>query len=246
MPDNALAKVLDPNDPEILSYRSQAPELLAVAQSLTITSDAGLIEAAEHTKLATSACRAIRDLFKPAKKALNDAKIQIAGLEAQLAAGFEQADTILRNKVVAYRNEQTLRALAERRRKEEEERKRREDDQLAQAARLETMARTTGQEHYERAAQMVLNQPVRVAILEEQPVTPKGLSFREETAVEVTDIAALIAAVAAGAVDSKALLANTTWLRNEAKQRGTAIKDGDELCPGVVVIKTPDVTVRTR
>jgi hypothetical protein len=243
---DALASVLDPNHPQITQYRTQSPELLALAESLDITSDAGLLEAAEHTKAATSACRAIKALFKPAKDALNEAKRQISGLEDGLLSGFERADDILRRKVTLYRAEQNRRAVEERQRREAEERQRREDEQIAQAARLETMARKTGEAHYERAAEFVLDQPVRVMVATEKPVTPKGLSFRTEIGIHVQDVNALIAAVAAGYVSTDALLPNLPWLRTEAKQRADALTGGDEVFPGVLITKTTDVTVRTR
>ena len=246
MATDALAAVFDPKNPEIVQYRQQAPELLALADALVIASDAEMVLAAEQTKMSSAACRAIKAMFKPAKDALNEAKKQVTALESGLLAGFEKADTILRRKMADYRNEQLRRASEERRQREAEERKRREDEQLAQAARLETLARTTGEAHYQRSAEFVLDQPVRVAVAAVAPEKPKGISFREETGVEVTNIGALVAAVAAGEVSVDALLPNHAWLRTEAKQRGTAMKDGDTLFPGVLVTKTTDVTVRTR
>jgi hypothetical protein len=74
----------------------------------------------------------------------------------------------------------------------------------------------------------------------------KGITHRVERDASVGDFGMLVAAVAAGKVSQAALLPNQAWLRHEAKQRGTAVKDGDELFPGVVVIERDDVTVRTR
>ncbi|HET9024316.1 MAG TPA: hypothetical protein VFN64_07060, partial [Burkholderiaceae bacterium] len=193
-----------------------------------------------------AACTAIKALFKPARQSLDHAKRTIASLEAALLDGFEQADRLLRAKVTAYHVERRRQAEAERRAREAAERKRREDAQVEQAARLENLARATGEAHYQRAAEMVLNQPTRTPPVQlDLPAVP-GFSFREETRIEVADLGALVAAVAAGQVDLAALLPNESWLRTEAVQRGTTVKDGDLLFPGVLVTKTPDVTVRTK
>lgn len=246
MASTDLATILDPSNPAVQTYRQQAPELLAVADGLVIDSEDGLQEAAKYTQTATAACRAIKKLFKPAKDALLEAKRQVDGLEKSLLDGFERADAILRRKVTDYNNERQRRAREEQRIREEAERKAREDALIAQAAALENMARQTGDPHYQKAAEQTLNIPIRTPTVRVEVPKVQGLTFREETGVNVSDFGALIAAVAAGQVDQQALMPNVPWLRNEAKQRGTAVKDGDQLFPGVLVTKTSDVTVRTR
>ncbi len=247
MEPNALATVLDPDNPQLATYRQQAPELLAVAESLVIASDADLEVAAEYTRSATAAVKAIRGMFKPARDALTAAKRQIDALESNISRGFVAADDLLRAKVTAYRTKRVREAEQERQRQFAEELKRREDEQIAQAARLETMARQTGETHYERAAELVLNQPVRKpSIAAPAPPKTKGISDRIETGVEVFDLKALALAVGEGRVDMLAITANTAWLRREAVQKGNTVQDGDVLFDGVRVTKTPDITVRTR
>jgi hypothetical protein len=243
---DALATVLDPDNEQLKAYRQQAPELLTLATELEITTDDGLAVAAEHTKASTTACRAIKAMFKPAKDSLTDAKRQIDRLEKSLLDGFEKADALLRGKVAAYHARRRREAEEEQRRLQEAARKQREEEQLAQAVRLEDMARVTGEDHYRRAADLTLNQPVRTPTVVVKPPTVKGITHRVERDVDVLDKEALIAAVAAGKVATAALLPNQAWLRNEAKQLGTAVKAGDELFPGVVVVERDDVTVRTR
>ncbi|HET9023068.1 MAG TPA: hypothetical protein VFN64_00760, partial [Burkholderiaceae bacterium] len=101
--------------------------MLATAQTLQIQSDADLLVAAEHTKAATAACKAIKALFKPARQSLDNAKRTIASLEAALLDGFEQADRVLRRKVTEYHVARRRQAEAERQAREAAERKRRED-----------------------------------------------------------------------------------------------------------------------
>lgn len=246
MASDALTQVLNPENPQIQAYRQQAPELLGLAESLQITSDDGLREAAEHTKAASSAVKAIKAMFKPAKAALDEAKRSVSALESGLLAGFERADAILRAKVTDY-NRKRLREIEEQRRAlEAEARRKREDEQVAQAARLENMARQTGEQHYQRAADMVLNAPIRTPVVNIEKPKVKGLTFREETGIQVVDRDALFDAVARGDVPREAFMPDGPWLRQQAVNRGTAVKDGDLLFPGVLVTKTDDVTVRTK
>lgn len=241
-----LATILDPQNQTVRQFRQQALELLALAEGVAIISDDGLQEAAQYTHMATAAVKAIKVLFKPAKSALTEAKRQVDGLEQALLDGFVRADAILRSKVTAYHSERARIAREQQRQREETERRAREDALLAQAATLENLANATGDEHFRKAAEQTLAMPVRTPVISlEMPKVP-GMTFREETGVFIADFPALVAAVTAGQVSMQALLPNEKWLRDEAKQRGTAIKDGDLLCPGVLVTKTSDVSVRTR
>lgn len=246
MADSALASVLDPNNPAIKQYQAQAPELLTLARELEITSDEGLIAAAEHTRTASGAVKAIKLLFKPAKQAIDNAKAQIIQLENNLLLGFQQADEMLRAKVTNFNAKRLEQARKEQREREAAERKIREDEQIATAARLETLAKTTGDAHFQKAAEATLNAPVRQPVIKLEMPKPAGMTFRVEIGVDVFDLDALVKAVAAGEVGREALTANTSWLAREAKSRGEAMADGDLLFPGVSVTKRNDVTVRTR
>lgn len=238
--------MLDPNNPIKKQYEAQAPELLALAEALEITSDAGLETAAEHTKAATAACRAIKAMFKPAKDSLTDTKRAIDRIEKGLLEGFEKADALLRAKVAAYGARRRREAELEQARLREEARKQREAELLEQALRLEKMATVTGEDHYRRAADLTLNQPVRTPTVTVEAPKVKGITPRTERTVAVVDPAALVAAIAAGRVSTQAVVPNMTWLRGEARQRGTAVKHGDELFPGVVIVETDDITVRLK
>lgn len=219
---------------------------MATAEALQVDSDEAFLEAGELAKTATAAVRAIRELFKPAKQAIDSAKKGVLNLEASLLSGFTRADAVLRAKTIAYNTERTRIAKEEQRRREEAERKRREDDKVNQAARLENLAVATGDTHYQQAAEQVLAQPVRAAVVPLEKPAIKGMTFREEVGVEVFDLSALVVAVAAGEVNLQAVLANPAWLRKWAETRAAALNHGDQLCPGVRVTKTQDVTVRTR
>lgn len=246
MSSTDIATVLDPNNPAIQQYRQQAPELLAIAEGISITTDADLLLAAEHTKSATGAVKAIKALFSPAKKALDEAKRQITGLENTLLDGFQRADEILRKKVTLYHTLRRQQAEAEQRARAEAERRIREDALIEQAAQLENLANTTGDEHFRKAAEQTLNIPVRPPVVECDLPKVAGLTFREEVGFKVVDMTALVSAAATGQVSIQALQANEKWLRTEASQRAAALRDGDVLFPGVVVTKTNDVSVRTR
>lgn len=238
--------VLDPQNEAVASYRQQGPEVLALAESIHIANDTELEIATEHVKATSAACKGIETLFKPAKQALTQAKKQVDNLEKSLRQGFEKADEILRAKITAYHVARQRAAEEERKRLEAEETKRREDEQVAAAARMENLANATGDQHFRSIAERTLDMPIQKPTVTVQTSTPKGITFREETDVRVDDLKKLVHAVDDGGVDLQAVKADEKWLRKQAEARGNAVADGDELFPGVAVVKTPDVTVRTR
>lgn len=242
--DSSLTAILDPTNPTIQSYREQIPDLLAQAETLAIVSDGGLQDAAELVKMSTTAVRGIKALFRPAKQALDEAKRRVAQVESALLDGFDRADRILRAKITAYHDARRRATLEEQRRREDDERRRREDEQVAQAARLENLAVATGDAHYRTVAEQVLDQPVRQPVIPMEDPKPAGLSFSDEIGVRVVSLGVLVKAVAAGAVQESALTADTAWLRKLALQRAAVLQDGDELVPGVVIMKRPGLRVR--
>jgi hypothetical protein len=234
-----ITSLTDPNNPTVIRWRNQAPELLHQAESLEIQTDDDLANAADLTRLTTSAVKGIKDLFKPAKQSIDNAKRVLTALETSLIEGFEKADTILRRKCTSFNVERMRQRDVERRRLEAEAIKKAEDDKLAEALRLEQLGKATGDQHYIKSADQVLSTPVR-ATVHQAPVTKvKGMSFREEVGADVHDFDALVDAVLAGKVERAALLPNLAWLKAEAQQRGVAFD-----IPGVTRTVTNDVTVR--
>ncbi len=225
-----------------LAGRAQA--LGRGALALPVASDVDLATAGTQAKETSKTIRDIKRLFETPKRDLDTLKRFALDAERVVVGALQQADTHLRTQATTYETERRKREAERKRLEEAESVKRREDEKLAEAARLENMAVATGDAHYQRAAEQVLSQPVRPATVVVKAPKVDGFSFREEVDVAVEDATALVQAVAAGTADIQALMANVTWLRNEAKQRAGALADGDWLFPGVRVIKRPDVTVR--
>lgn len=244
---SAIATITDPENPTIKRWQTEAPALLTSAEQLTIVDDAGLVEAAEMTKLTTTAIKGIKALFVEPKRSLDRAKQQVMSIERALLAGFERADVIFRAKVTAYHVEREEQRKAEQRRLVDEARAREASERLDDAVRLENLAEATGDEHYRKIADQVLDHPRPIGIAITPPaLKPKGISFPDDVDVEIFDTHALIAAVASGRVVLDELtairMANSlhSWLKAEAKQRGAAFD-----VPGVKRIVRPGIRVRS-
>jgi len=220
-----LTSVLDPNNEEIARWRTQAPELLTVAEAFVVADDHDCEIAADHVRTTSGMIKAVKTRFKPVKQSLDLAKKQVTLLETDLIEKVIRADDIFRRKVTDYKVQQ--RRLADERRRAEEAaiRKQREDEQVAEAARLESMAAATGDEHFRRAAERVLEAPTRPAVVSiAKPAPTKGVTLREETGIVVRDLDAFIQHVATTGEGRGAIALNPSWLRKEAEQR--SLRDG--------------------
>ncbi len=195
---------------ELATYQSQAPTLLSSAEQLTIQTDADLTVAAELAKGVSLFLKGIKGIFTPMKQAADKAKKEILDQEKKLLAPGERADVLIRAKIADFGTRRLQLAQAEQRRKQDEERKRREDEQVQQAAQLENLAHATQDPHYQQAAEQVLAAPVREAVIPLEMPKPRGITFREETGVEVFDLQALVGAVATGKAPTLAVEA-ATW-----------------------------------
>lgn len=135
-----------------------------------------------------------------------------------------QAAKVLSDKRLAY--ERKKQAEADRVRREQEEAARKEQarlDRLAaeRAARAEAKGDT---EKAEEIRQTVPQVPLPIPSL--APILPKvaGIAKQQYWFAEVTDLPALITAVAAGEVPTEAILANDAWLKKTASALKTAMK----------------------
>lgn len=120
------------------------------------------------------------------------------------------------------------------------------EDALADAIRMDALGKATGDEHYSRVADQILEAPVRPAMVPApvRSATP-GVMFKNVIEVAITDVDAFLAAIGKKEI---AMDANTRrriaegalmWLRAEASQRGDAFA-----IPGVTRTERPNVNVR--
>lgn len=141
----------------------------------------------------------------------------VAKRDAMLVPVGEQKNT-LRIGMKSFEDEQERIRRAEQARLEEEARKAAEEAALAQAVALEANG-------HKAAAEAVIAAPVVAPAVYVQKTTPTGFgnATRRTWSAEVTDLMALVKAVAAGQVPVQALDANTVFLNGQARMLKAAL-----------------------
>jgi hypothetical protein len=136
-----------------------------------------------------------------------------------------EAKKALRQQMGSWHQEEERKRLESERQAQESARKQAEDDAIAQAAELEKQGRP------EEAARVV-SEPVAPPPVVVRSNVPKGFGqfTRKTWKFEVTDMMALVKAVAAGQVPLNAIQANTVFLGNQARALNENMK-----FPGVKV-----------
>lgn len=200
--------------------------LLVDARAVLVTDAASYTVAANIGKALTARIRFVESFFQPIKQSIDAAKKTVLDREklvlSPLKAGRARTDGLLKD----YNDEQERqRQLAEKQAKE--------DAQLAEAVHHEALGD-------QMAAEAALNGQGLVNVTV-PPAVPKldGTSFPMRYSAEVTDLLALVKAVAAGQVPLAYVQANESVLNQQAR----ALKES-LVCPGVKLVKSQSVSHR--
>jgi len=207
--------------------------VLREAEALEISSDADFQGAAVTLREIKSRWRDLEDERKRILKPLDDSRARIMELFRLPQDYLTRAERVLKDKIGAWTQER------ERRRREEQARL----DELArkEAEKLEQKAEKARQAgHFEKAA--ALEGAADNVVAAEAPAPPKayGAYTREVWSAVVEDELALIQAVAAGTVPSRAITVNMAFLNQMAR----GLK-ADLNYPGVRAVKETSVSAST-
>jgi hypothetical protein len=248
-------------EPPTQELTQEGTSLQASAAALVIRDSAGFERAAEMLRAIKVYLRRVSDVFDPicdaAFKAHKTACAQRDGMKRHAV----EAETAIKGRMATWEQEQ------ERLRREAEaaaqrERERLEAEALAVAQAEQKRLRDEAQEKILRealeheaagdteAATFLLEEPVYVPVVTPAPVfTPPvrvaapprvdGVSFRDTYRAEVTDLMALVQAVAKGQAPLTLLKADETALNGMARSLKTAMK-----VPGVRVVTSRTVAAR--
>jgi hypothetical protein len=180
--------------------------------------------------------QSIRDFFMASLSAAEETKRQAEKTRKAIQTNIEtliapvdRADVNLRAKLSLYQMERQRIAAKKRADDEAEARKQADEQKLADAVRLENLAKATGDTVYQQQAEQVLEAPVSIEVhAKAAPPKLEGVSFVDEVGVVVDDWSKLLWSVARGEVKphaktmEKVREALTSWLVVEAKQQGDA------------------------
>ena len=208
--------------PEVEPLQHESSALLSEAQQITAIADTHAYERAALCKRGLVARRIfIGDFFKPLKQSVDAHKRTILDRERLVLDPVVTAETRIGVLMVAYDDEQE-------RQRRLDEKKAQEDAQLAEAQHYEALGDTPAME-----ATLDGNGVVQVKV---NSVVPKiaGISFRETWSAEVTDLRALVKAVAEGKAPLAYLQANSIAINQAARSLKTELNT----IPGLKAIVT--------
>jgi hypothetical protein len=197
--------------------REILPEL-SVAAEIVVRDSESYMMAGETWKSLTALEKKIKAYWdEDVSSALKLHRSLVAKRDAMLIPVGEQKNS-LRLGMKTFEDEQERIRRAEQARLEEEARKAAEEAALAQAVALE-------QNGHKAAAEAVIAAPVVAPAVYVPKATPTGFgnATRRTWGAEVTDLMALVKAVAAGTVPIQAIEANTVFLGQQARALKSAL-----------------------
>lgn len=197
--------------------REILPEL-SVAAEIVVRDSESYMMAGETWKSLTALEKKIKAYWEEdVSSALKLHRSLVAKRDAMLIPVGEQKNS-LRLGMKTFEDEQERIRRAEQARLEEEARKAAEEAALAQAVALEMNG-------HKAAAEAVIASPVVAPAVYVQKTTPTGFgnATRRTWGAEVTDLMALIKAVAAGTVPIHAIEANSVFLNQQARALKAAL-----------------------
>ena len=227
MADTDTVQCMTVRYPLAAPLKAQYTPLVEQVHRLAVDSAEGYVEAAGLLKRLNDALTSGRALFKPIKADADRLHATICQQEHFLLDDIEAAKRRLSQRMSVWQSEQEQLRQREQKRLQEEA-------QLAEAEQAEALGDSAGVEAALSGQGVV---QVHAA-----PVVPKieGLSPRETWSAEVTDLLALVKAVAAGQAPLAYVQANLTALNGAAR----AIKQELNATPGVRAVKTTTMVGR--
>lgn len=239
------APLVSPPATEEERVAQAALAMVAQAKAFQVTDAASFERAGQMIDALKQRKKDVEGWFKPMADAAHKAWTTITGRRGAITAPLDEAITVLASRYSTFAREERERAEAERRRQEREAQERErarlqaeaeERERQAEEARKAAELADTREEaqQLEAIAETMTAEATVIkqeAATVEAPVLPvqssiahvKGPAVAQNWQHEVTDLDALIQAVAAGQVSRQAVLANDTYLRQRAKaDKGTA------------------------
>ena len=222
-----IVEILGPSgeyETKRIALRNEYGTIVLASKELTVVETTEQAETAtQYGRLLQTAAKETEAFFKTVKSQIDDIKKPVLQAEKDDTGPYNTEKTRLGGLLTAYQ-------AVERRKREEEERlareaalKQAEEDALQRALELAAAGES-------EAADAVLEEEVIAAPVVIQAAAPKptGSVARKTYIAEVTDLKALVAAVAAGTVPLMAILPNESFIGNQAR----AMKEAFSM-PGV-------------
>lgn len=226
-----------------LASRAQALTALATERAQIATRDDAQ-RAADFLRDVRVGIKGLKAKWKEIKTPVDTALKSLREQEKADLAPLERADAIVAAPLLAWTTaeEQATRQRNAERLRQAEEQARAEQARRAEATRAAAESAPTATERREltrMARQIEREAPLPAAVAAEAAPELAGVSTVEKWTAEVTDFAALVAAVADGRVPLDALKWDQRWLNTQANQFGRDLR-----YPGVRAVEKPHLATR--
>lgn len=232
MTPTATADIHDKAQQEV----NQAITLYDQAQSVQIATVDDYSNAGAMLQDVKNRVKQIDELRKSMTRPLDDAKAKIMAFFKPASDKLNDAATIISNTMLVWEDEQErIRQEAEQK-AHKEARERTEEEQLALAAELEASGD-------KETAEAIISAPVEVAPVKIQSTVPRtAQAFSRETwSGEVTDLMALVKAIAEGKAPLNLVMANQTAINGLARSLKRSMN-----YPGIRAISSKTMASRGR
>lgn len=209
---------------------------VALAGKLKISDDDQYTKAAEDLMRIKGINKGVEENRKTITTHIDSAKKKVQDVFNPAFTFLEQAEKVIKGAMLDYQDEKQRKAnllaaeAAEKARKEQEK-------LVARAEKAEEKGQTEKSEELFNQAAMVAPAPV----MEAAPVAVKGIGTTTKYSAEVTDLMALVKAVAQGQAPLTLITADTKALNATA----SALKEGFNY-PGCKLVKTTGISARSK
>lgn len=227
-PSNGHAIRIDEKSMKDISIHTK--KLQGEITGYVIADDAGFEQAGKWLQHIATCRKRIKEICAEPKRLANEMVAALRRQEFELDKPYADADSWLRQQVLAYQNkknqENLLKAV---------------EQQAANQKMLEAAAqRLEAAGQVEMAAKIVENAKTQPAVIPESAPKAEGVSTRKITKARITDLKILCVAVANDLVPINAIEANMTFLNRMAKTLGKSMN-----YPGVEVYEDESIAVRS-
>lgn len=197
---------------EMEDMKNEIMPLMTVSKEIVVTDWNSHRNAGEITKSLTKAIKMVEGYFKPIKTKLDEKKKNILDEEKEWLGPLEAEKKLKIAAMRKWEDEQEVIRRAEQAKAEAEARRIAEEAALSQAVAFE-------QNGHKEAAEAVIAAPVVVPAVFVPKVVSRGYGnfTHRHWGAEVTDLMALVKAVAAGQVPIQAIDANMVFLNGQAR-----------------------------
>ncbi|TSA55668.1 hypothetical protein D4R42_05220 [bacterium] len=221
---------VDNINPEV---KQEAMELKHTASELKILDSASMQKGGECLREIKTVRKRLKDVFKPIVDAQKAAYQVTVGEFKKYDDPLKLAEVTVKQGIGTYQVEAERKRKAAEEKLQEEARKQAEEIQLQAASQAEQNGNAD-------AAEAIISQPVAAPRVKIEKEVTEGVSTRKLWSAEVTDLMALVKAVAAGEQPLTFLKADTTALNSMAKAQKELMK-----VPGVEAVSKVTVAARS-